>query len=298
MSFRIIPKTCPSSPMIARISIPMLFSLLIITAMPLIIVSYSYAQTGSMSNLPNIRAIYAVSIIPGAAQKQSLYHYYPPAINVPVGTTVAWFNNDFGQPHTVTSGLPNASDAGSVFNSGLMPATANSFYQYTFNKPGDYVYHCKIHPWRTAIVTVSDSFERGHYFQMSSGVGPVLNLSKDFRTLFDFKPLTVSLDKTTPLTYNITLIKNGEKVYSKTFVTSGESLPVEIIKNSGSGSTTGNQTTITYGPDFSGTGAYHVQGLFLDDNANYTIRVELTAINSKHPQNPIVDEFTFRTVTE
>ena len=88
----------------------------------------SYAQTGSMATLQNIQAMYAVSIIPGAAQRNSTYHYYPPAIAVPTGTTIAWFNNDFGQPHTVTSGLPRAPDAGSVFNSGIMPATANSFF--------------------------------------------------------------------------------------------------------------------------------------------------------------------------
>ena len=85
----------------------------------------SFAQIGSMATFQNTPTNYAVSIIPGAAQKESPYHYYPPAINVPVGTTVGWVNNDFGQPHTVTSGAPNASDSGSVFNSGIMPATAN-----------------------------------------------------------------------------------------------------------------------------------------------------------------------------
>ena len=172
---------------------------------------------------------------------------------MPTGTTVVWFNNDFGQPHTVTSGLPNASDAGSVFNSGVMPATANSFYQYTFNQPGEYIYHCKIHPWRTAIVTVNDSFERGHYFQMSSGVGPTLNLSKDFRALLDFEPLTIPLDKTTPLTYNITIIKNDSPVFSKTFVTVGVTdQPLELIQSNGDVSFAGNQTTtMVYGPDFS-----------------------------------------------
>ena len=104
------------------------------------------AQTGSMATLQNIGATYAVSIIPGAAQRESAYHYFPPAIAVPTDTTVAWFNNDFGQPHTVTSGSPNASDIGTVFNSGIMPATANSFFQYTFDESGEIAYHCIIHP--------------------------------------------------------------------------------------------------------------------------------------------------------
>jgi hypothetical protein len=80
-----------------------------------------------MTTLQNIAATYAVSIVPGAAQKSNLIHYYPPAIAVPIGTTVAWFNNDQEQPPTVTSGLPGASDSGALFNSGVMPATANSF---------------------------------------------------------------------------------------------------------------------------------------------------------------------------
>ena len=144
-----------------------------------------------------------------------------------------------------------------------------------------------------AIVTVGDSYERGHFFQMSSGIGSVLNLSKDFRALLDFKPLTVPLDKTTPLTYNITIIKNGNEVFSRTFVTSGESLPLELVQSTNGG----NQRETSYGPDFSGPGTYHIEAPFLNDNANYTIRAELTAVNSKAPQNAIVDEFTLRTVT-
>ena len=58
----------------------------------------SYAQTGTMATLQNIQAAYAVSIIPGAAQRDSPYHYYPPAIAIPTGTTIAWINNDMGQP--------------------------------------------------------------------------------------------------------------------------------------------------------------------------------------------------------
>lgn len=54
-----------------------------------LIITELFAQTGSLSTLPNSDVDYAVSIIPGAAQKESAYHYYPPKIAVPVGTTVA-----------------------------------------------------------------------------------------------------------------------------------------------------------------------------------------------------------------
>ena len=44
----------------------------------------SSAQIGSMATLQNIGATYGVSIVPGAAQRNSSYHYYPPAIAIPV----------------------------------------------------------------------------------------------------------------------------------------------------------------------------------------------------------------------
>ena len=256
------------------------------------------AQIGSMATLQNIDATYAVSIIPGAAQRESVYHYYPPAIAVPTDTTVAWFNNDFGQPHTVTSGSPNASDIGTVFNSGIMPATANSFFQYTFDESGEIAYYCIIHPWRAAVVSVSDATERGNNFELSSGTGPTWDFNKDFRTLLSIEPLTVPLDRTTPLTYNITISRNGNStggdmavnnVFSDTYITSGEALALELVRGSGN-------ETISYGPDFSSTGAYHIEGPFFSGNSNYTIRAQITSINAQPPQNQIVDEFSLKTV--
>ena len=256
------------------------------------------AQTGSMATLQNIDATYAVSIIPGAAQRESAYHYFPPAIALPTDTTVAWFNNDFGQPHTVTSGSPNSSDIGTVFNSGIMPATANSFFQYTFDESGEIAYYCIIHPWRTAVVSVSDAIERGSNFELSSGTGPTWDFNKDFRTLLSIEPLTVPLDRTTPLTYNITISRNGNStggdmavndVFSDTYITSGEALALELVRGSGN-------ETISYGPDFSSTGAYHIEGPFFSGNSNYTIRAQITSINAQPPQNQIVDEFSLKTV--
>jgi plastocyanin len=250
------------------------------------------AQPGSMATLQNIPATYAVSIVPGAAQRDSPYHYFPPAIAIPTHSIVAWFNNDFGQPHTVTSGAPGGSNVGSMFNSGLMPATANSFFQYRFDKAGDFVYHCIIHPWRVAAVSVSDSLERGINFELTSGTGPVWNFSKDFRTLLNFEPRTVPLDRTTPLAYNITIYKNGtgpeNRVFSDTFVTAGEQLPIELVR--------GGNETITYGPDFDTTGAYHIQGPIFTENANYTIRSEISAINGRPPEAPIKDDFSLQTI--
>jgi plastocyanin len=243
-----------------------------------------------MATLQNVDASYAISIVPGAAQRDSPYHYFPPAIAVPTGTTVAWFNNDQGQPHTVTSGNVNSPDSGSLFNSGIMPATANSFFQYTFNDAGDFVYHCEIHPWRVAVVSASSALDRQQNFELLSGVGPIWNFSKDFRTLLNFKPLTVPLDQAIPITYNITILEDGaNQVFSELYTTSGEVLPIELIRG------TSNETR-SYGPDFSSTGAYHVEGAFLKPDTDYTIVAEINSINSIRPENPIANEFGLSTV--
>lgn len=249
------------------------------------------AQTGSMATLQNVQATYAISIVPGAAQRESPYHYFPPAVAVPTGTTVAWFNNDPGQPHTVTSGpSPESPDSGAIFNSGIMPATANSFFQYTFDDAGDFVYHCNIHPWRVAIVSASGALDRQQDFELSSGLGPVWDFSEDFRNLINIKPLTVPLDRATPITYNLTILENGtNKVFSELFTTPGEALPVELIRG------TGNETR-SYGPDFSSTGAYHIEGAFLKPDTEYSLVPEITAINSVPTENPIIEEFRLSTV--
>jgi hypothetical protein len=142
----------------------------------------------------------------------------------------------------------------------------------------------------SGIVTVSDAFQRGNNFEMASGTGQTLNLSKDTRTLLRFEPKTIQLDRVTPLAHNVTMLENNKQpVFSKTFVTNGAPLSLELIAGPGN-------TTTTYGPDFWNRGAYYVEGPFLKQNANYIINVRLATINSIQPQNPISDEFSFRTV--
>jgi plastocyanin len=248
-----------------------------------------FAQSGTMSTLQNIDATYAVSIVPGAAQRDNTYHYYPPEIAVPAGTTVAWFNNDFGQPHTVTSGEPKAADEGSVFNSGIMPATANSFFQFTFTKPGEFLYHCIIHPWRVASVYASNAFFTGNGFKIGIGSGATWNITNHPRVLLDIEPQTIPLDKTTPITYNVTISEgqNNNTLFSRLFTTAGDSLPLELI------SSQDNQTT-SYGPDFSSTGAYHIQSSF-KGGSSYPINVEVVSINNKPLENPMKVLFELKT---
>src|SRR5215212_1360060 len=73
------------------------------------------------------------------------FAFDPPNVTVAPGTTVTWVNND-QVPHTAT-----ANDG--AFDSGtLQPGQS---YSFKFDKPGTYAYHCNIHPYMTATVTVS-----------------------------------------------------------------------------------------------------------------------------------------------
>jgi plastocyanin len=251
----------------------------------------SYAQFGGFPFFPTSQEVlptYISRIIPGAASEDSLFHYYPPDIAVPAGTTIAWFNDDPGQPHTVTSGIP-IENSGSLFNSGVMPY--ESFFQYTFDEAGIFDYYCTIHPWRIGTVSVSDAVERGNYFEFRSGTGPRLDLTQNNNnnTLLVFKPITITPQETTPITYNVSLLApdRQQEIFSESFFALGNDLQVELINDP-----TMNRTA-TYGPDVSDpiTGAYHVKGNLFETTGEYTIRVEVIAIGNNLPNERTVDEF-------
>lgn len=73
--------------------------------------------------------------------------YTPSEITVAPGTTVRWVNQEQAA-HTVTSDEP-----GGPLDSGVL-GEGQSF-EYTFETPGTFTYHCEIHPFMTASVTVS-----------------------------------------------------------------------------------------------------------------------------------------------
>ncbi len=77
------------------------------------------------------------------------FTFSPKTLTVPVGTTVVW-KNMTGTPHTVTS------DDGSSFDSGVANpiAAQGGTYQFTFTKAGTFAYHCSIHPFMKATITV------------------------------------------------------------------------------------------------------------------------------------------------
>ena len=74
------------------------------------------------------------------------FAYVPPNLSVPAGTVITWTNED-NQPHTVSA------DDGDSFESGIFDE--GETYQLTAPAPGTYPYHCAVHPFMTATLTVT-----------------------------------------------------------------------------------------------------------------------------------------------
>ena len=115
--------------------------------------------TGTTGNTTGTSATSAgggtsVSIVSGSSSLTDTA-YQPNPIQVSVGNTVTWTNDD-SQPHTVTSGSNGQPD--NKFNSSpnftplLNPGQTFSF---TFTQAGDYPYFCMLHPNMVGTVNVS-----------------------------------------------------------------------------------------------------------------------------------------------
>ena len=97
-----------------------------------------------------------VSIVPGATFLTDTA-YNPNPIEVNVGQTVLWTNDDFSF-HTVTSGEVEDTNPDRIFDSGLAGPTAlastGKTYEYTFEVVGEYPYFCILHPGMVGKVIV------------------------------------------------------------------------------------------------------------------------------------------------
>jgi plastocyanin len=76
------------------------------------------------------------------------FSFSPSTMTIKVGTRITWTNAG-PSAHTATSdsgvwdsGTLGAPAGGGGYGSGM----AGGSYQFTFNTPGTYNYHCKIHP--------------------------------------------------------------------------------------------------------------------------------------------------------
>lgn len=90
--------------------------------------------------------------IPLAAQVQIKgFLFHPEMIQVPVGTSVVWTNED-DIMHSVTQGIPPTPLTGG-FDSIFF--TLNQTYSFTFQQPGNYSYFCKRHNHMVGVIHVT-----------------------------------------------------------------------------------------------------------------------------------------------
>jgi nitrite reductase (NO-forming) len=107
------------------------------------------ATTTTGASGGNATTTNSVSIAPGSSSLTT-DAYQPNPIQVSVGTTVTWTNND-AQPHTATSGENVTPDG--RFDSGIMAPAAT--FDFIFTEAGEYPYFCLLHPNMVGTVSVS-----------------------------------------------------------------------------------------------------------------------------------------------
>jgi plastocyanin len=108
----------------------------ILVVLPQIIYVYQnlvYAQTTT-----------SVSIVQGSSSPTTSKPYDPSPLTVKTGTSVTWTNND-SSIHTVTSGLPENGDVGTLFDSSLI--NPGMTFVHVFDKQGTFDYSCTLHPF-------------------------------------------------------------------------------------------------------------------------------------------------------
>src|ERR687885_1310458 len=125
-----------SSPRLLSIMIELLISILVVllAILPHIVhlqQNLVYAQTTA-----------SVSIVQGSSSPSISKPYDPSPLTVKAGTSVTWTNND-STIHTVTSGLPEKGDVGTLFDSSLI-SPGNTF-THVFDKQG--TFDCTLHPF-------------------------------------------------------------------------------------------------------------------------------------------------------
>ncbi len=114
------------------------------------------ATSGSTNATDQASGNVQVSIVPGASTLTDT-SYSPNPIEVTVGQTVVWTNDDSAF-HTVTSGSAGAPDVGKAFDSGLTGPTAltskGKTFEHKFDTAGEYPYFCTLHPAMVGTVIV------------------------------------------------------------------------------------------------------------------------------------------------
>jgi plastocyanin len=119
-------------------------SLIIIMTSIMLAIGFLLNPT-TITTTPVFSQVDSVFIVPGAADPNNDQSFVPQFISMPIKSMVSWTNDDSIQ-HTVTS------DEEGLFDSG--PISPFDTFDNTFDSPGEFGYHCSIHPWMTGRVMV------------------------------------------------------------------------------------------------------------------------------------------------
>ena len=105
-------------------------------------------RSSSASPLSTMEAGTVISIVGNSGSNS----YNPNPIEIKVGETVTWINND-SSPHTVTSSSSSNDDDSSItFDSGVL--RRGETFSFTFDMEGEYPYFCTLHPNMVGTVVV------------------------------------------------------------------------------------------------------------------------------------------------
>jgi plastocyanin len=108
------------------------------------------SMSGSNSSMSGTNAT-SVSIVKGASDPSTQKPYNPSPVNVAVGSSVLWINND-NAAHTVTEGNPSGNTPSNGFDSGIL--SPGQTFKHAFDKPGTVGYFCRLHPFMLGQVMV------------------------------------------------------------------------------------------------------------------------------------------------
>lgn len=107
-----------------------------------------------------------------------------------------------------------------------------------------------------------------------------------------FKPVSFIHDPTKAIPYTVIIFRDKtNEVFSDVFDVEGNELQLDLVPS--------DIPTRVVGPDFikPTTGAYHIEGRFLTQNGDYTMKIQIGSIDNKPLHRPIQGEYTFRIVT-
>lgn len=168
----------------------------------------------------------AASITVGASSKTT-DAFSPNPININVGDTVTWTNDD-SQPHTVTSGSSGTPDGKFDSSPNFKPLLVpKQTFSHTFTQAGDYPYFCALHP--NMVGTVKVAATTGGEGNNNTGGGQSMQTAVTAKTA-DGKSFNITSTSTTSKVIAATI--NEGKSVTVTFDKSGDivlTLPKAMI---------------------------------------------------------------------